>query len=66
MTGRLAAAASSSRRTGVEYGAPRAISGSSAPSRRISAIASANASSVSRVSVSVGSISSASSTSSGK
>ena len=44
----------------------RAISGSSAPSRRISATASANASSVSRVSVSVGSISSASSTSSGK
>ena len=66
MTGRLAAPASSSRRTGVVYGALRAISGSSAPSRRISAIASANASSVSRVSVSVGSISSASSTSSGK
>ena len=38
MTGRLAAPASSSRRTGVEYGALRAISGSSAPSRRMSAI----------------------------
>ena len=66
MTGRLAAPASSRRRTGVPYGALRAISGSSAPSRRMSAIASANGSSVSVVSVSVGSISSASSTSSGK
>jgi hypothetical protein len=66
MTGRLAAPASSSRRTGVVYGACRATSGSSAPSRRISTIASAKASSVSLVSVSVGSMSSASSTSSGK
>jgi hypothetical protein len=44
MTGRLAAPASSKRRTGVVYGALRAISGSSAASRRISAIASAKAS----------------------
>ena len=66
MTGCLAAAASSSRRTGVVYGAFCAIVGSSLASRRIAASASANASSVSFVSVSVGSISSASSTSSGK
>ena len=65
-TGVRAAPASSSRRTGVLYGALRAISGSSAASRRISPTASANASSVSRVSVSVGSTSRASSTSSGK
>ena len=36
MTGRLAAPASSSRRTGVVYGALRAVSGSSAASARIS------------------------------
>jgi hypothetical protein len=65
MTGRLAAPASSRRRTGVVCGASRAIDGSSSASRRIAAIASAKASSVSRVSVSVGSMSSASSTSSG-
>src|SRR5919204_6672324 len=39
MTGCFAAAASSSRRTGVVYGALRATDGSSAASRRISAIA---------------------------
>src|SRR4051812_33510044 len=66
ITGRFAAPASSSRRTGVVYGAFRTTSGSSCASRRISASASANASSVSRVSVSVGSTSSASSTISGK
>jgi flavin reductase len=66
MTGRLAAPASSSRRTGVVWGAARAVSGSSAASARISPTTSANASSVSRVSVSVGSTRSASSTSSGK
>ncbi len=48
------------------YGAFRAISGSSAASSRISRTASANWSSRSFVSVSVGSIISASSTSSGK
>jgi hypothetical protein len=48
------------------YGALRATSGSSRASRRISATISANRSSVSFVSVSVGSISSASSTISGK
>ena len=66
MTGRLAAPASSSRRTGVVYGALRAISGSSARlaqdlgdrlGERVERL---------RVSVSVGSTSSASSTSSGK
>src|SRR5436190_11710602 len=66
MTGRLAAAASSSRRTGVVYGAFWAIAGSSLASRRISAMTSAKASSVSFVSVSVGSTRRASSTSSGK
>ena len=65
-TGRRAAPASSSRRTGVVYGAPRAISGSSRASRRIAATISAKRSSVSLVSVSVGSTISASSTISGK
>src|SRR3984885_2979948 len=65
-TGRRAAPASSSRRTGVVYGAFCATDGSSRASRRISATISAKWSSVSLVSVSVGSTISASSTISGK
>src|SRR4051812_42399978 len=65
-TGLRAAAPSSRRRTGVVYGACCATDGSSAASARISRTMAAKRSSVSFVSVSVGSIMSASSTSSGK
>jgi hypothetical protein len=64
--GCFVARTSSSRRTGVVYGALRAISGSSCASARISSTASANESSVSFVYVSVGSTIIASSTSNGK
>src|SRR5215213_3866274 len=65
-TGRFAAPASSSRRTGVVCGALLATSGSSFASSRIERTTSAKWSSRSFTSVSVGSIISASSTSSGK
>src|SRR5581483_12321943 len=62
----LTAFTSSSRLTARVCGAPLTVSGSSAASRAIASIASANSSSVSFASVSVGSIISASGTTSGK
>ena len=61
-----AAVASSSRRTGAVWGASRTTSGEDSASSAIAIYASANASSVSRLSVSVGSMSIASSTINGK
>jgi hypothetical protein len=65
-TGDFAARTSSSRRTGLWWGASFSSSGVSAASRAIASIASQNASRVSFVSVSVGSIIRASGTISGK